>query len=485
MRDTVLNNSNRMGAHGKVTLEYISKDGKSKAITTDNYAFNGAWNTSLVIHNFLKNKGELLDLILTDYDGEVDKNIPIIPGNTVGFCTVGSGSSGIYRGAEIIGKREQSIAPNGAITDKRVYEFTSSQVPGEIKTVGYSRQWKSSAMGSEDNAVGICLPKKISPESNIYNDYGIYDSASMSGVALTSVGWNSTNITFNIRFLSVDVVSTNKSITVQMGVSINYITQNLLVKDLDTNVYYVLCDAFVYDEGVYKAIRYFFELSDDFSTASKTKELLLCTGTSSAYSNSEYTKHYMYPSISRNLANNGVKVGNRYYAFSTYSSSPDPILTKKGLVEGLFEEPHTEGKVQKDFLRVILPQILRGTDNTNFYASTNGTIMHLSDRKVAFKLSNSNLLCFYDLDDVVVPYGSLYHEKGIGSYSLRAMIIENAQNDDNNLTVTFRKSSKLDYDNYLQVTSGAFTWFRVPDDAPKREEGDGIRITYEMTFTPV
>lgn len=465
---------------GKVLLEYVSKDGTCRSKMSKNLAFTSAWNENFVIESFLRNEYASPYLILTDYAGEVTPSLPLIPGNVVGYARIGYGSSGLYQGAEIVSSREQSVANNGVITDKRVFEFTGSQVPGTVKTIGYSRQWSVATDSLNSPYPGYKLINSTPEAPLIHEQRGIINQVTGKCVKLyNSVFTKPSTVKVILQTSSFyDTAQTAHTISAEISESLTSasIQQHALVLDVDTGKYYFITDIYSNSSNTYSIYRYIFEISDDFNSMSVYDSFLTYSGTKDYYS-SECYNHFIYPySKYLDMQPIGYKKGDKYY-FGTTNSSAD-----YGVHEANLQARHTDGKTQLDFSRFIPLQWPFGTEKQK-----SGYIVTIfyGDSLVAFSY-NSYAFGFLNLNNVDAPAGSI-RSSSVNNYRLSNLKIFNSP-DGNSELITYLEhtDSKLTFFNkYASATLGALTWFRVPDDAPARGEGDGIRITYELTFTPV
>lgn len=134
------NFSSKMKVTGKVDLQYVMEDGSVIHNESKNMAFPSTWAASGLIKSLLN--GSLIQLELTDCDDEPDLKFPFLKGNPVGYAYLNSTSSGNYRGAEIANKRVSSFE-NGKLVVSFTYEWTASQIPGTIRSIGYTLQNRS------------------------------------------------------------------------------------------------------------------------------------------------------------------------------------------------------------------------------------------------------------------------------------------------------------------------------------------------------
>lgn len=476
---SIIKNSNRMIPSGKVLLEYISKDGKCKSKLSKNLAFTSAWNENYVIESLLRNDSYSPYLILTDYAGDVNPSLPLIPGNAVGYARIGSGSSGLYQGAEIVSSREQSVANNGVITDKRVFEFTGSQVPGTVKTIGYSRQWNSATDAFSYPYAGYKLINSPAEAPLIHETRGIINNVTGKCVGIYNTSFSKpSTVTLKVNTSSFyDAKSTTHTISAEISESLDSasIRQNALVLDVDTGKYYFIIELYSRPSNTTTVYRHIFEISDDFSSMSVYDSFVVYSGTSE-YPYSECYNHFMYPySYSLKMQNAGYKKGNKYY-FGTNSDSKDG-----GVYEAYLQARHTDGKTQLDFSRFIPLQWPFGTEkNKGGYSAS----IFYGNSIVAF-MFYAWYFGFLDLNNVDAPAGSI-RSLTTNSYKISNLKIFNSPDGNSELIAYFENTNSTFslFNRYASATIGALTWFRVPDDAPARAEGDGIRITYELTFTP-
>lgn len=464
---------------GKVLLEYISKDGKCKSKLSKNLAFTSAWNENYVIESLLRNASYSPYLILTDYAGDVNPSLPLIPGNAVGYARIGSGSSGLYQGAEIVSSREQSVANNGVITDKRVFEFTGSQVPGIVKTIGYSRQWSSVDYSLTQPYVGYKLINSPPEAPLIADSRGIINQVTGKSVRFYNTGFNTpSTVTLQVETASFyDTTYTRHTMSANISESLTKgtIPQRALVLDVDTGKYYFIVDIYSRPSSTTNVYRYIFEISDDFSGMSVYDSFLTYSGEKD-YAYAECYNHYIYPySRNLNMQSMGCKKGDKYY-FGTNNDSKD-----YGVYEANLQARHTDGKTQLDFSRFIPLQWPLGTEK---YKNGSSATIFYGNSVVAF-MYGSYTYGFLNLNNVDAPAGSI-RSLTTNSYKISNLKIFNSPDGNSELIAYFENANSTFslFSRYASATIGALTWFRVPDDAPARAEGDGIRITYELTFTP-
>lgn len=131
------NFGDKLKVNGKVDLQYVMEDGSIIHNESKNMAFTSTWAASGLIKSLLN--GSLIQLELTDCDDEPNLKFPFLKGTPVGYAYLNSTSSGNYRGAEIASKRVFSFE-NGKLVASFTYEWTASQIPGVIRSIGYTLQ---------------------------------------------------------------------------------------------------------------------------------------------------------------------------------------------------------------------------------------------------------------------------------------------------------------------------------------------------------
>lgn len=134
---------NIRSVEGKVRIEYTEPlTGKVRErVDGENHAFSQCFNVCQLQRRLL----HYCPLVISDWAGEIDYSMPIIPGNKIGYGIPGYGSSGDYRGLyRAADSFYDNIVDQGAAgatsTYKYVYDFTPSQIPGDIKVIGLSIQ---------------------------------------------------------------------------------------------------------------------------------------------------------------------------------------------------------------------------------------------------------------------------------------------------------------------------------------------------------
>lgn len=151
------------GAEGRVTLEYTDGlTGRVKErVEGKNHVFSGGmmlgglpyllgWNES--------SSRSTLAIYLSDYAGALDTEIPLIPGNIIGYGTIGSAASGKYLGVENTAARSLGMYSAGKFHYKRQWSWAPNQVPGTIRKIGLSPRLTEIATNYYNNMLFSPLP---------------------------------------------------------------------------------------------------------------------------------------------------------------------------------------------------------------------------------------------------------------------------------------------------------------------------------------
>lgn len=128
-------------AEGRVTLEYTDGlTGRVKErVQGKNHVFPGGMMLGGLPYLLGNNStGNPLAIYLSDYEGALDMEIPLIPGNIIGYGKVGSAATGAYLGTENTSARSLGVYSAGKFHYKRQWSWIPSQVPGVIRKIGLS-----------------------------------------------------------------------------------------------------------------------------------------------------------------------------------------------------------------------------------------------------------------------------------------------------------------------------------------------------------
>ena len=137
----LLSNPN-IKAEGRITVEYtdgVTGEVKNR-FQSENHAFPAGFlrNNNYILGNTSNNDYIPFSIILSDRGDNIDYNIPVVPGNIIGYGYPGSSANGNRVGAENTAARSLGVYSNGKWHYKRQWSWLPSQVPSEIKSFGIS-----------------------------------------------------------------------------------------------------------------------------------------------------------------------------------------------------------------------------------------------------------------------------------------------------------------------------------------------------------
>lgn len=132
------NFGDKLKVNGKVDLQYVMEDGSVIHNKAKNTAFLPTWAASGLI-KYLLTDANYIKIELTDGDYEPDPKFPFLRGEPVGYSYLNAAASGIFRGQEVSNKRVV-VADGDTLTVSFTYEWNASQIPGPIRTIGYTLQ---------------------------------------------------------------------------------------------------------------------------------------------------------------------------------------------------------------------------------------------------------------------------------------------------------------------------------------------------------
>lgn len=162
-------------AEGRVTLEYTDGlTGRVKErIRGKNHVFPGGLMLGGLPYLLGNNDGGYspLAIYLSDYAGALDTGIPLIPGNIIGYGKIGSAASGAYLGAENTAARALGVYSGGRFHYKRQWSWVPSQVPGTIRKIGLTPRMEGMTKGDCNNLLLGPLPIAFADGGNGFCDY--------------------------------------------------------------------------------------------------------------------------------------------------------------------------------------------------------------------------------------------------------------------------------------------------------------------------
>lgn len=504
MKSEIILPGSKIKAEGRITIEYtdgITGEVKNKFEST-NHIFLGGFNRQ---NNFAFGASSAEDassfgIVLSDQNTDINYNIPWVPGNIIGHGYPGSAASGARVGAENTAARSLNIYSGGKWHYKRQWSWLPSQVKSTIKSFGivpiaactggsdYKAKWHtcaeqlpydgrgsislSTSLTLYDHGIGYYIANQIYFSSktsfqgsirkyNLDTDWGetIYTAVNMSDLTIPS-----------------DIASSSPSYESQGS--------SMLAYDLDTEEVVLMV---LYKDS--SSIASVYEIRWDTHMASvKSTRIYKCgtyTKVSSSYPFSGYSgKHSTYTGY--------IKNGKLYALYGEPST---------GL--SLFAEVDPDawsssGNFLDAFSFVDVPESMYGRKPT----PEGGVFTALQNGYVFFSAPYSRLT---DLSANASSSGHVVVINPNSNKPYATRFLYFGQNSNNALYygrprmydfhgstsliqhVAYYKSGSetgrmLDLENNYWRNLSDYTLYVLPSNAPVREEGQGVTITYEIAW---
>lgn len=485
---------------GHVSVEYVLTDGSTvKAAESNNTAVSALFGIN-ALYYFIYGMSDYIYLVLSDSDSALyDRPLPVIDGSLIGYAHDGSTATGAFCGMELTANRVGEIT-DGKLSVSRTYEWTASQVPGEVKSLGYIYKPSAEAVYRHD-------PIVLCPALN--NIVGIYDKNSKTAVTGWSQTCTSGVLTFTFSYLRGDqiyVKSTPTSVTLTLYTATDFSTEatnvyHNVVYDLNTAAFIGLC-AFYYKatSGKYKTVQIGVNLF--------TEELLWET----------VTEHTSKPDTTMPRAGFwcGVLHNNYIYYGFQYTDERQASYGRTSL-DG-FKTWDARLSAGTEVLPIRNGTIWKSEDpfqkvlgaNCGFYSIciSNGVISFgdetsTSTARIYYRTQAGDIKwnkqsipttawkILVSATQLEKPYFLMSSAQNADSsgqcYTWTPILVHDAiDNKDvlmaqENMGAGSSTSGKTVFSKFLPLTP--YTWYVLPADTPKRPENAGIRITYELEVT--
>lgn len=485
---------------GHVSVEYVLMDGSTvKAAESNNTAVSALFY-SAPLYYFLQGANTYIYLVLSDSDSALyDRPLPVMDGSLIGYAHDKSTATGAFCGMELTANRLCELT-DGNLSVSRTYEWTASQVPGEVKSLGYIYNPSAEAI-NRHNPVVLCPA--------LYNIGGIYDKNSKTAVTTWSQTCTSGVLTFTFSYLRGDqiyVKSTPTSVTLTLYTATDFSTEAanvnyVVVYDLNTAAFIGLC-AFYYKatSGKYKTVQIGVNLF--------TEELLWETVTE--HTSKPDTTMPRAAFICGVLHNNYIYCGFPYTDERQASygrTSLDGFKTWDArLSAGTEVLPIRNGTIWKS--EAPFQKVLGASCSFNSICISNGVISFGANpststatiyyetqagdikrnewgiRITAWKI----LVSTTQLEKPYFLMSSAQYPDSSSQYCAWTPILVHDAIDNKDVLMAQRDilassstSGKTVLSEHVPLTP--YTWYVLPADTPKRPENAGIRITYELEVT--
>lgn len=527
MTDNISLFSNNCKVTGKVDLQYVLPDGTVQHHTGHNKAFSAAWSATGLVQQMLI--GTDIDLLLTDYDGQPDVSFPFLQGNTVGAAYTGSTARGKYLGTEITNKRV--ISTNGnKLTISRTYEWLSSQIPGTIRSIGYTMQFFEPSEAQMEYGKYSIPVLSCQRTMSYYNLRGVevLDINRRIGYKVASFSTTSANNTINVS-------STMYSYsTVQSTTYVSFSFKHVFI-DHTPYDYYLFENSMLYDAdtgSTYLILGYYLKetSSSDYEyhrrlirmdVAGKQCELIwdVILGTSADKTYYPYYICPLYPEYSLRSDKWLVKKGDRIFVkiashpvymwnaivgknkiTTCIYSFPYATLNRVLSIDDLTFFPSMPSYVRYDGLMVVLNTCSgasSSTDTRMWVISELGDLCFFSESENARGLDVNgnnveascafNLIIMPDKNKITcVPMARLseYNNDPASACIEHASINGEETFFSRTLPTVSNGNGAWASLRYCTMNTicQALTWYSVPEEAQQRPANSGVRIVYELTF---
>lgn len=495
MRSEVTVHNPQIRAEGRVTIEYI--DGITGEVKNKIQSVNHAFPSG-----FLRNNNYALghpsdgldypfDIVLSDRGDNINYSIPSVPGNIIGLGYPGSTASGLTRGAENVAARSLGVYSDGKWHYKRQWSWLPSQVSSEIKSFGISPV-SAGIDGYSEIAKWHMCPVQIpykgpgdSPRSTLtLYDYGVsysvpsnayfYDAAMQGTIYKRGIMGNTAgkNIPLNtIIPVPSDAGSSSNAYFESAG-------STLFASDVDSGDF--LCVAlYKTKSGIAKVqiTRLDANLTTvkdntiySCGTYTKVTGLKPFTGYSGSIPSVGYYKenkfYTLYGELSTNLAliaeinpNNWSSSGNFLDAF-TFSDTPTDYA-------GYRPDLSSDIWLTISLGYPIFSTYFSRVSDLSSTSTSRGTMVLIDPQTNKAYATKYVLLSSANGYDYGIPF--------MHNISGDNVILQH---------VGHANSAYVAIDgqfNYYRNLSD-YTLYVLPDNAPKREEGQGVTITYEIAW---
>ena len=519
---------------GKVDLQYLLEDGSVIHNKSKNTAFVPSWSASNIFQLFIDGNDNSPMLYLTDYDGEVDTKFPFLQGHTVGFSYPGASAKGNYCGAEIKSKRIISTE-NNRLTISHTYEWLASQVPGQIRKIGYTYQGFYPYSSLNSKYAGILTLPLINMHSQMaYQNFSadIVDSPRSVGIIISLPGFGISDNKLRASFTYSRYSATEKGKYTSWSIN-HYLT------DYRPNSYSSMETKYIYDEdtGDAYAIFYFYvrktssseyeyhrqlvKLDFENQQTSTIWDVILQTSATVETSiNHTHRLSPVYADYSSDFEKWLIKRGQTLYTKINASNLSDvtkmqqehPEITS-GVLSFPYASLQSDIKIENCYFFPTMSEW--GTSNGSRY-DPNFTYGYNSSRSIRrWVLNFSGDICFISTTEYIKHIdenseSSMQYAYNllINTYKNKSICVPYASSFDSNSGVGLALDGAIErwsigeheiyaVPRYSTVGNDglslkncannqicqALTCYSVPKEAQTRPENTGIRIVYELTIS--
>ncbi len=499
MKSEITLPNNKVKAEGKIIIEYTNGETGEveNRYESENHAFPGGFlraNNHWLSYN--NNADSPFCIFLSDKGDGINYDIPLIPGNIIGYGYPGSNTSSTKQGSENINSRSLGVYSDGKWHYKRQWSWLPNQITSEIKSFGIGPYYAGPESNGEDSRRNM-LPKQIpfnlKGDISVYSKFCMYDNKKAYSFSLPSYIYkDGIFITVYIYNLENDYNQSYTTVNLKDLLSIPedmatkneyYTTYNFAYFiDVDTNDIIIM---FLYKTINNTPSVQIIRLDENCSQVKNIKTY--------PCGNYDYSSN-IYPfSGYIGTAPLGYYKDNKFYLIYSNSNSYDPVLATIN---------PSEWNEESDFMEAFsFKPVPIGNDGYKFYPAPNALVykngfpIFLTEMGVIVNNDGSIRTSSRYLATVINPEdNSPYATKYIctrksGSQFFGKPFIENINNNNALIQlISYYDSSNPSYGSNLDGINtyyrnlSDYTLYVLPDNAPKREEGQGVTITYEIAW---
>ena len=498
MKSEITLPTNKLKAEGKIIIEYTNGETGEveNRFESENHTFPGSFKR---MNNFLfgRNNGNssTFCILLSDQGDDINYDIPLIPGNIIGYGYPGSNTSSTRQGSETITARNLNVYSDGKWHYKRSWSWLPNQIESEIKSFGIAPLKVDAS--NDDYSRGSMLPKQypysLKGDSSVLGSLCVYDNKKSYKFSSGSISDNKegVNVTASIYDLLKDCTQTAESINLKDLIPIPNDVSNknacftsysfFYSVDMDTHDIIIM---FLYKTTEEKAAVQITKLNSN-CTQVKSNKVYQC-GTYTAISS-------VYPFSGRDSSTKyGYCSNGKFYTLYTHQNTGKiqfaEINPANWSADGDFMDAFSFSDIyndQDDYSPLATSTCYTVCNGIYPYFITTYSINYQTNQNAGRNI----IITINPNSNKVYSSRYIYSGNSGGQYFGRPYI-KNINGDnvfvqllsyyyDNSGSITHYTTDEL---NTYYRNVGDYTLYVLPDNAPKREEGQGVTITYEIAW---
>lgn len=487
-------------AEGKIIIEYTNGETGEveNRFESENHAFPGGF-MRLNNHVFSYNSGSSSPfcIFLSDRGDDVNYDIPIIPGNIIGIGSPSSNTDGVRQGAEDMSARSLGVYSSGKWHYKRRWSWLPNQITKEIKSFGIAPyEPGSSGSGEYWNICTRQLEHSVKGDPSVmgslcvYNTGKVYNFSGTPNLESFSNGFNGTVKIYDLNE-SIDQTVSNKSLKTVVPIPSDARTSSAYF-DYYSAAYYADIDS----GDIFLVMLY--KTNTDTASVQVTRfdADMSIVKTNTVYPCGTRDSSDGYPFCGYNASASGASgyfADGCFYALYNSKDTSLAVIAKidpsKWSESGDFRDAFSYSEVY--------------TDQSNWAPNANGWSTSIKNGNVVFtsryaidlrnnQQSNRTIAIIMDTN-TNKAYASRYVYTGSNSSAYWGQsFIEKIAGTNVFMQLYASTNTNGSYDqnagwninghNRYYRNLSDYTLYVLPDNAPKREEGQGVTITYEIAW---